>query len=278
MSEQRQLHQLAGRFFCACPSGTVSRKQLFRHGQEELPALSGGHVPGSRRADAVQDLPRHLRPSGNHLRFGRSIGYQWQGTLPGWEILTAKRRPLPAGRRIVCLSLFSSRMDGQDGPGHLVGRVLREVPHWCPVDFAVSTTPPVSRARKELAGPKATKCPVNNVRPVSRRFGPAPPPRRYVWSPRQDLLFPRKTLAASSAQLGPTSPTSRRAAAGLARQIPGRRHSQVGMLQYLQSGQEITRRSPPPTPTASLWPAQTDANASPPSRSSHPTVPPTLSV
>ena len=125
----------------------------------------------------------------------------------------------------------------QDGPGHLFGRVLRGVP------TGLQLTSLSNNATCEPCpkGTCRTKCPVNNVRPVSRRFGPAPPPRRYVWSPRRNLLFPRKTLAASSAQLGPTSPTSRRAAACLARQIPhqsDRRHFQVGMLQYLQSGQQ----------------------------------------
>ena len=117
------------------------------------------------------------------------------------------------------MPLLSSRIDDQDGTGHLVGRVLQGVPHRPPVDFAVQQRH--LRARKELTGPKAAKWPVSSVRPVSRRLGPAPPPRRNVWSPnaRRDLLFPRKTLA-SSARPGPTSRTPRRAAACLARRIP----------------------------------------------------------
>ena len=43
---------------------------------------------------------------------------------------------------------------------------------------------------------------------------------RFGSATAEECLFPRKTLAASSARSGPPSPTSRRAAACLARQIP----------------------------------------------------------
>ena len=95
--------------------------QRFQHGQEELPALF---------QDAVQNLPRHLRPSWNNFRFGRSIGYRLQGTLSGWEIL--QRRD---GHYQLAEESFACR-SGQAGLTTRMDQAISSG-EWSPVDFAV---------------------------------------------------------------------------------------------------------------------------------------------